>query len=202
MPPGATVIFCAHGVSPAVHANAAARAACSVIDATCPLVTKVHLGGDPATPREGYTIILIGHEGHDEVDGHDGRGARDASARRHRRPRSADVSDLGRREAARLPDADDAVGRRDRATSSRPCAQRFPHIAAPAKEDICYATQNRQAAVKALVREVDLVLVIGSRNSSNSNRLVELDELREPITSTRSTSRASAFTAAWRFEVA
>jgi 4-hydroxy-3-methylbut-2-en-1-yl diphosphate reductase len=170
VPEGATVVFSAHGVAPVVHANAQARGL-RVIDATCPLVTKVHSEARQFAAR-GYTIILVGHEGHEEVEGTMGE-APDATRL---------VGSVAEVEAldgispgtplVYLTQTTLSVDEtRDIIAALR---QRFPGIEAPKKEDICYATSNRQAAVKALAAEVDLVLVIGSRNSSNSNRLVEV----------------------------
>jgi 4-hydroxy-3-methylbut-2-en-1-yl diphosphate reductase len=170
VPEGATVVFSAHGVAPAVHANARARGL-RVIDATCPLVTKVHSEARQFAAR-GYTIILVGHEGHEEVEGTMGE-APDATRL---------VGSVAEVEAldgiapgtplVYLTQTTLSVDEtRDIIAALR---RRFPEIEAPKKEDICYATSNRQAAVKALAAEVDLVLVIGSRNSSNSNRLVEV----------------------------
>jgi 4-hydroxy-3-methylbut-2-enyl diphosphate reductase len=170
VPQGATVVFSAHGVAPSVHTNAAARGL-RVIDATCPLVTKVHSEARHFANR-GYTIILIGHEGHEEVEGTMGE-APDATRLVGTVDEVADLSDLGPdTPLVYLTQTTLSVDEtRDIIAALR---ARFPHIEAPAKEDICYATSNRQAAVKALVGEVELVLVIGSRNSSNSNRLVEV----------------------------
>ena len=142
------------------------------IDATCPLVTKVHLEAIRFA-KEGYTIVLIGHEGHDEVIGTMGEApAGDGAGRIAGGCRSA-----GRfrpMPEARLFDADDALGRR-RQSDHRPAEDRgFPQRSSPPKEDICYATQNRQEAVRLLAGEADVVLVLGSQNSSNSQRLKEL----------------------------
>ena len=164
------MVFSAHGVAPSVHTNAAARGL-RVIDATCPLVTKVHSEARHFAGR-GYTIILIGHEGHEEVEGTMGE-APDATRLVGTVDEVADLADLGpdtplvylTQTTLSVDETRDIIAA---------LKARFPHIEAPKKEDICYATSNRQAAVKALVREVDLVLVIGSRNSSNSNRLVEV----------------------------
>jgi 4-hydroxy-3-methylbut-2-enyl diphosphate reductase len=170
VPVGATVVFSAHGVAPTVHAAAAARSL-HVIDATCPLVTKVHSEAKQFAAR-GFRIILIGHTGHEEVEGTMGE-APDVTAL---------VGTVA--EVAALPSytpATPLVYLTQTTLSVDETREiiaallvRFPHIVAPAKEDICYATSNRQAAVKELARKVDLVLVIGSRNSSNSNRLVEV----------------------------
>jgi 4-hydroxy-3-methylbut-2-enyl diphosphate reductase len=169
IPSGATVLYSAHGISPAVRAASAERNL-RAIDATCPLVTKVHLEA-ARFAREGYTIILIGHEGHDEVLGTMGE------APDHIRL----VQDVAEVEALDLGD-DERVAYLTQTTLSVDDAERiiaalkrrFPHIVGPSRDDICYATQNRQEAVKELVPEADAVIVLGSRNSSNSLRLAEL----------------------------
>jgi 4-hydroxy-3-methylbut-2-enyl diphosphate reductase len=169
VPAGAIVVFSAHGVAPAVHEQAAARGL-RTIDATCPLVTKVHQEAKRFA-RNGYDILLIGHEGHEEVEGTAGEA-----------PLQIQLVDG--------PDAVDSVTVRDPSrvvwlsqttlsvdeTMQTVAAlkKRFPELADPPSDDICYATQNRQVAVKAMAADCDLVLVIGSRNSSNSVRLVEV----------------------------
>jgi 4-hydroxy-3-methylbut-2-enyl diphosphate reductase len=173
VPEGGTLLYSAHGVAPAIRAAAAARRL-RAIDATCPLVTKVHLEA-VRFAREGYTIILIGHEGHDEVLGTMGE------APDHIRL-VEDAADVGRLDLP--PDA--RVAYLTQTTLSVDDAEvviaalrrRFPHIAGPSRDDICYATQNRQEAVRELVPEADAVIVLGSRNSSNSNRLAELARAR------------------------
>jgi 4-hydroxy-3-methylbut-2-enyl diphosphate reductase len=169
VPEGETVIFSAHGVAPSVHANAEARRL-KTIDATCPLVTKVHVEAKKFA-AEGYTIVLIGHEGHEEVEGTMG----EAPAHFLLVETEEDVDRL------ELPDPDRvayltqttlSVDETDRII--RRLRERFPNITGPKSDDICYATTNRQLAVRQMARECDLVLVIGSRNSSNSNRLVEV----------------------------
>lgn len=169
VPEGALCVFSAHGVAPAVHRNARARGL-RTIDATCPLVTKVHSEARQFAAL-GYTILLIGHAGHDEVEGTLGEAP----------------------EAIRLVESAEDAERIDSPTGPRLAyltqttlsvdetqaivavlERRFPHIVGPRKDDICYATTNRQRAVKAMLADVDLVLVIGSTNSSNSNRLVEV----------------------------
>jgi 4-hydroxy-3-methylbut-2-enyl diphosphate reductase len=169
VPRGATVVFSAHGVAPAVHANAAARSL-KTIDATCPLVTKVHAEARHYAAR-GYTIVLIGHAGHEEVEGTTGE-APDAIVL---------VESVADAEALEPPDTDRLAYITQTTLSVDETAEivavlrtRFPGIEAPKKEDICYATSNRQWAVKALLDEIDVLLVIGSQNSSNSNRLVEV----------------------------
>src|SRR5438270_996777 len=169
IPAGATVLYSAHGVAPALRASAGERNL-RAIDATCPLVTKVHLEA-VRFAKEGYTILLIGHEGHDEVIGTIGEAPCNIRL----------VQDEKEVEALELP-ADAKVAYLTQTTLSVDDAEiiiaalrkRFPHIAGPKKDDICYATQNRQEAVKDLVPEVDVVVVLGSQNSSNSLRLAEL----------------------------
>ena len=169
VPAGQTVIFSAHGVAPSVHANAQERSL-KTIDATCPLVTKVHVEAKKFA-AEGYTIVLIGHEGHEEVEGTMGE-APEAFVL------VETEEDVDRLE---LPDPDRvafltqttlSVDETDRII--RRLHERFPNITGPKSDDICYATTNRQMAVRQMARECDLVLVIGSSNSSNSNRLVEV----------------------------
>jgi 4-hydroxy-3-methylbut-2-enyl diphosphate reductase len=170
VPEGATVVLSAHGVAPEVYRTAAARRL-DVVDATCPLVTKVHNEARRYAAK-GYTIVLIGHEGHEEVVGTMGEAP----------------------EAIRLIGSVEEIDGLTDITPDTPLAYvtqttlsvdetrgiiealraRFPQIVAPEKEDICYATSNRQAAVKALAAQTDLVLVVGSENSSNSCRLVEV----------------------------
>ncbi len=167
VPEGATCIFSAHGVSPHVRAEAAARKL-RVIDATCPLVTKVHVEA-VRFAREGYTIVLIGHSGHEEVEGTMGE------APMHLVSSLADVERLPVENPERIVYlTQTTLSVEDTAHIVEALRRRFPHLEAPPKEDICYATQNRQNAVKALAHEVDLILVIGSQNSSNSQRLREV----------------------------
>ncbi|MGZ4521236.1 MAG: 4-hydroxy-3-methylbut-2-enyl diphosphate reductase [Mycobacteriaceae bacterium] len=169
VPEGALVVFSAHGVSPAVHAAAAERGL-RTIDATCPLVTKVHQEAKRFA-RDDFDILLIGHEGHEEVEGTAGEA-----------PEHVQLVDG--------PDAVDRVQVRDESKviwlsqttlsvdetmqTVKRLRERFPHLQDPPSDDICYATQNRQVAVKAMAPECDLVIVVGSRNSSNSVRLVEV----------------------------
>ena len=168
VPEGATVVYSAHGVAPSVYENSAALRH-NVIDAVCPLVTKVHVQARRYAD-EGYTVVLIGHEGHEEVVGTMGE-APEATVL---------VQTVEEVEALDLP-ADAKLAYVTQTTLSvdetgeiiTALRQRFPEIRAPRKEDICYATSNRQWAVKEMLSEIDLLLVIGSRNSSNSNRLVE-----------------------------
>jgi 4-hydroxy-3-methylbut-2-en-1-yl diphosphate reductase len=169
VPDGATVIFSAHGVSPEVRARAAARDL-KVIDATCPLVTKVHHEA-VRFAREGRPIVLVGHQGHDEVIGTMGHAPENiqliGSAEEAERLRVSDPDRVAVITQTTLS-LDDTSGVVD------VLRRRFPTIQAPARDDICYATQNRQLAVKALARRVPVILVIGSKNSSNSNRLAEV----------------------------
>jgi 4-hydroxy-3-methylbut-2-enyl diphosphate reductase len=168
VPEGETVVFSAHGVAPAVHMNAAERRL-NTIDATCPLVTKVHVQARRYA-ADGYTVVLIGHEGHEEVVGTMGE-APEAIVLVES---VADVDALDFPPDQKLAYVTQTTLSVDE-TSEVIAAlrRRFPSIYAPKKEDICYATSNRQWAVKEMLGEVDLLLVIGSRNSSNSNRLVE-----------------------------
>jgi 4-hydroxy-3-methylbut-2-enyl diphosphate reductase len=168
VPEGATVVFSAHGVAPSVHANAAERRL-QTIDATCPLVTKVHVQARRYA-AEGYTVVLIGHAGHEEVVGTMGE-APDSIVLVES---VADVGrlDLGTAKVAYVTQTTLSVD--ETAEIITALRARFPEIHAPKREDICYATSNRQWAVKEMLSEIDLLLVIGSRNSSNSNRLVEV----------------------------
>ena len=169
VPEGGTVVFSAHGVAPSVHANAAALRL-NTIDATCPLVTKVHVQARRYA-ADGYTVILIGHAGHEEVVGTMGE-APEAIVLVES---ADDVARLEFPAEAKLayitqtPLSVDETGAVIAALRAR-----FPSIYAPKKEDICYATSNRQWAVKEMLAEIELLLVIGSHNSSNSNRLVEV----------------------------
>jgi 4-hydroxy-3-methylbut-2-enyl diphosphate reductase len=169
VPDGATLVFSAHGVSPSVREEAA-RKHLQIIDATCPLVTKVHLEAIRFA-RENYSIVLIGHRDHDEIVGTAGEAPSVTTV-------VSSVADVDRLElpdptrvvyltqtTLSIDDAQEIVAR---------LTQRFPAIQAPAAQDICYATQNRQDAVKAIAPQVDLLLVVGARNSSNANRLVEV----------------------------
>jgi 4-hydroxy-3-methylbut-2-enyl diphosphate reductase len=169
VPEGATVVFSAHGVAPSVQANAVERSL-HTIDATCPLVTKVHVEAKKFA-AEGYTIVLVGHAGHEEVEGTMGE-APDSIVLIET---VEDVDSLELPDESRVAYISQTTLSVDetRAVINR-LRERFPAIVGPRTDDICYATTNRQAAVKQLARECDLVLVIGSRNSSNSNRLVEV----------------------------
>jgi 4-hydroxy-3-methylbut-2-enyl diphosphate reductase len=169
VPEGAAVVFSAHGIAPAVRREAAERSL-TTIDATCPLVTKVHAQARRYA-EAGYAIVLIGHAGHEEVDGTLGEAP------------EAIVLVQSVEEAERVPLPHDgplayvtqttlSVDETNEIVSV--LRRRFPQIEGPAREDICYATSNRQWAVKELLRSVDLLLVVGSRNSSNSQRLVDV----------------------------
>src|SRR5688572_27781427 len=169
VPDDATVIFSAHGISPSVRQEAAGRGL-RVIDATCPLVTKVHLEAIRYA-REHYTIVLIGHQDHDEVIGTLGEAP----------DRIVVVANAAEVEQLVVPDPD-RVAYLTQTTLSvddtrdviEALRRRFPKIVGPSRNDICYATQNRQAAVKTVAGDVDVLLVIGAANSSNANRLVEV----------------------------
>jgi 4-hydroxy-3-methylbut-2-enyl diphosphate reductase len=169
VPEGATVVFSAHGVAPTVHEVAQQRGL-QTIDATCPLVTKVHVEAKKFA-TEGYTIVLIGHEGHEEVEGTMGEAPEHIVLIENEQ----DVDSLEVEDPTKVAYISQTTLSVDetRAVINR-LRERFPHIVGPRTDDICYATTNRQAAVKQLARECDLVLVIGSKNSSNSNRLVEV----------------------------
>jgi 4-hydroxy-3-methylbut-2-enyl diphosphate reductase len=169
VPPGSTVIFSAHGVSQAVRRQAESRNL-KVFDATCPLVTKVHV--EVAKMREqGREIVMIGHHGHPEVEGTMGQSARGM----YLVEKPEDVAGL----KVKNPDnlafvTQTTLSVDDARVTIDALKQRFPGIVGPKKDDICYATQNRQDAVKALARQCDVVIVVGSPNSSNSNRLREV----------------------------
>ncbi len=169
VPEGATVVFSAHGVAPSVHAKARGRAL-QTIDATCPLVTKVHVEAKKFA-ADGYTIVLIGHAGHEEVEGTMGEAPENIVLVQT----EDDVEELEVDDPERMAYISQTTLSVDetRAIINR-LRRRFPAIVGPRTDDICYATTNRQAAVKQLAEQCDLVLVIGSRNSSNSNRLVEV----------------------------
>jgi 4-hydroxy-3-methylbut-2-enyl diphosphate reductase len=168
VPPGETLLYSAHGVSPEIRRIAAERGL-KTIDATCPLVIKVHLEAIRYA-KEGYTIVLIGHEGHDEVIGTMGE-APEAIVLVES-PEDVDRLELNTDKLAYLTQTTLSVDDANRII--RRLEQRFPHIVGPPKADICYATQNRQEAVRILAKEAQVVLVLGSQNSSNSQRLAEL----------------------------
>src|ERR671925_106958 len=169
VPEGATLVLSAHGVAPSVHERAAARRL-NTIDATCPLVTKVH-AQTRRYAADGYAIVLIGHAGHEEVVGTMGEAPEAVSL----------VQSVEEAEALELPEGKEVAYVTQTTLSVDETAEivptlrrRFPRVRAPQRDDICYATSNRQWAVKQMLPEVDLLLVIGSANSSNSNRLVEV----------------------------
>jgi 4-hydroxy-3-methylbut-2-enyl diphosphate reductase len=168
VPEGSTLVFSAHGVSPQVRAAARERAL-RVIDATCPLVTKVHTEAIRFA-RQGHTIFLIGHEGHDETEGTMGEAP--DNIRLVSAPETIDQLESPEGTIAYLTQTtlsvDDAIAAIDRLRG------RFPGIVGPPSADICYATQNRQEAVRELASEADVVVVLGSQNSSNSQRLAEV----------------------------
>jgi 4-hydroxy-3-methylbut-2-enyl diphosphate reductase len=173
VPDGATVIFSAHGVSKAVE-DEAKRRDLEVFDATCPLVTKVHMEVRRYA-REGRDVVLIGHDGHPEVEGTLGRFDASQGGRIRLVESVADAEALEVPDPARLAFVTQTtLSVDDTAEIVATLQRRFPGLTTPRKEDICYATQNRQDAVKDLLREADLLLVVGSVTSSNSNRLVEL----------------------------
>jgi 4-hydroxy-3-methylbut-2-enyl diphosphate reductase len=169
VPEGSTVVFSAHGVAPSVHLGAQKRHL-STIDATCPLVTKVHVEARKFA-AQGYTIVLVGHDGHEEVEGTMG----EAPERIVLVESVEDVDRLEIEDPEKIAYITQTTLSVDetRGVINR-LRERFPAAVGPRTDDICYATTNRQSAVKELAARCDLVLVIGSRNSSNSNRLVEV----------------------------
>ena len=169
VPPGATLVFSAHGVSKAVQEEAQQRGF-HVFDATCPLVTKVHIEVAKLA-KEGYEFIMIGHKGHPEVEGTMGQ----LDHGIHLVEDVADVAQVQPSQTARLAIVTQTtLSVDDAAEITNAVRARFPGIRQPKQQDICYATQNRQDAVKMLSRDVDVVIVVGSPTSSNSNRLAEL----------------------------
>jgi 4-hydroxy-3-methylbut-2-en-1-yl diphosphate reductase len=169
VPEGSIVIFSAHGVSPAVHADAAKRSL-KTIDATCPLVTKVH-HEVKRFANEDYDILLIGHEGHEEVEGTAG----EAPANVHVIDKIEDADNMKIRDEKKLIWLSQTTLSVDETEIMvKKLKERFPHLIDPPSDDICYATQNRQVAIKDIAPRADLVLVVGSTNSSNSVRLVEV----------------------------
>lgn len=171
VPPGATLVFSAHGVSRAVQEEARARGF-SIFDATCPLVTKVHVEVAKLA-REGFEFIMIGHKGHPEVEGTMGQ-------LDHGIHLVEDVADVARVQPSQTDKlavvTQTTLSVDDAAEIAEAVRQRFPKVREPKQQDICYATQNRQDAVKVLSPQVDIVIVVGSPTSSNSNRLRELAE--------------------------
>ena len=173
VPDGATVIFSAHGVPSAVERQARERKL-NVFDATCPLVTKVHMEVQRYA-REGRDVILIGHAGHPEVEGTLGRFDTSFGGRICLVQSVQEAEQLEVRDASRLAFVTQTtLSMDDTAGIVAVLVKRFPGLATPRKEDICYATQNRQDAVKKLLQRCDVLVVVGSRSSSNSNRLREL----------------------------
>ncbi|MFT4189321.1 MAG: 4-hydroxy-3-methylbut-2-enyl diphosphate reductase [Aeromicrobium sp.] len=169
VPEGATVVFSAHGVSPMVHDQAAERSL-KTIDATCPLVTKVHHEAKRFA-KDGYRILLIGHAGHEEVEGTAGEAPEHITLVEH----PDDVDGLEFPEGTRLSWLSQTTLSVDETMETvRRLREKFPQLEDPPSDDICYATQNRQVAVKEIAQDADLVIVVGSANSSNSVRLVEV----------------------------
>jgi 4-hydroxy-3-methylbut-2-enyl diphosphate reductase len=169
VPEGALVVFSAHGVSPAVREQAKDRGL-RTIDATCPLVTKVH-GEAKRFAREDYDILLVGHHGHEEVEGTSG----EAPEHIQLVETAADVANVTVRDPEKVVWLSQTTLSVDETMETvRALRERFPSLQNPPSDDICYATQNRQVAVKAMAPQCDLVLVVGSKNSSNSVRLVEV----------------------------
>ena len=169
VPEGAIVVFSAHGVAPTVHVTAAERSL-RVIDATCPLVTKVH-NEAKRFARDDYDILLIGHEGHEEVVGTTG----EAPARIHLVDGPAGADDVEVRDPGKVVWLSQTTLSVDETVQTvSALRERFPQLIDPPSDDICYATQNRQTAVKAIAPQSDVVIVVGSPNSSNSVRLVEV----------------------------
>jgi len=171
VPKGATAIFSAHGISPAVRAQAKTRNL-QVIDATCPLVTKVHVEAKRFA-QEGYAILLVGHAGHDEVVGTTGE-APDATRLVQTVDDARGVQVPNPEKVAVITQTTLSVD--DTKAIVEVLKRRYPKLVMPPKEDICYATQNRQNAVKAIAKEAEVILVIGAKNSSNSIRLTEVAE--------------------------
>ena len=169
VPAGSIIVFSAHGVAPHVHAEAAERDL-KTIDATCPLVTKVHHEARRYA-AEGFDIVLIGHEGHEEVIGTTG----EAPEHIVLVDGPEDVANLEVRDPERVVWLSQTTLSVDETMETvKALRQKFPHMQSPPSDDICYATQNRQSAIKALAGEVDVMLVVGSANSSNSVRMVEV----------------------------
>jgi 4-hydroxy-3-methylbut-2-enyl diphosphate reductase len=195
VPPGSLLVFSAHGVSPEVRRVAAERDL-RTIDATCPLVTKVHVEAERFA-RAGYEIVLVGHAGHVEVEGTMGH----APERIRLVETPSDAAEVEVDDPARLAVlTQTTLSVDDTREVMEALRERFPAIRLPRKDDICYATQNRQNAVKELVREAELVLVVGAPESSNSNRLVEL--ARKAGATAHLVQRAAEIDPAWLAGVA
>jgi 4-hydroxy-3-methylbut-2-en-1-yl diphosphate reductase len=195
VPEGAIVVFSAHGVAPEVHEQASARQL-RTIDATCPLVTKVHQEARRFA-KEGYDILLIGHEGHEEVVGTSGEAPE--------RITLVDGPDAVSQVSVRDPDkvvwlSQTTLSVDETMQTVEALRARFPQLQSPPSDDICYATQNRQAAVKAIAPQVDLFLVVGSANSSNSVRMVEV-ALASGADSAHLVENADAIDEAWLDDV-
>ncbi|MFZ5869527.1 MAG: 4-hydroxy-3-methylbut-2-enyl diphosphate reductase [Actinomycetota bacterium] len=191
VPEGALVVFSAHGVSPAVHAQAAARQL-RTIDATCPLVTKVHKEA-VRFARSDYDILLIGHAGHEEVEGTAGEAPEHVQL--------VDGPDDVANVTVRDPDkvvwlSQTTLSVDETMETVRRLRERFPNLQDPPSDDICYATQNRQVAVKKIAPQADLVIVVGSANSSNSVRLVEV-ALEHGARAAHRVDRAEEIDPAW-----
>ena len=171
VPQGSTTIFSAHGVSPAVHAAAKTRQL-KVVDATCPLVTKVHVEAKRFA-KDGYTLLLIGHEAHEEVEGTMGEAPQAIQL----------VQTVEEARTVQVPNPDKVavitqttLSMDDTRAILEVLKARFPKLVSPSKDDICYATQNRQNAAKVISKQAEVILVIGAKNSSNSIRLTEVAE--------------------------
>jgi len=191
VPEGAIVIFSAHGVSPDVHEQAASRSL-KTIDATCPLVTKVHHEARRFA-REDFDILLIGHEGHEEVIGTTGQ----APERIHLVDGPEEAANVVPRDPSRVAWLSQTTLSVDETVRTVDALRaRFPELTSPPSDDICYATQNRQNAVKAIADRADLVLVVGSSNSSNSVRLVEV-ALDEGVAAAYLVDQADQIDPAW-----
>jgi 4-hydroxy-3-methylbut-2-enyl diphosphate reductase len=190
VPPGATLVFSAHGVSKAIQNEAAARGF-QIFDATCPLVTKVHVEVAKLA-KEGYEFIMIGHKGHPEVEGTMGQ----LDEGIHLVEDASDVGRISPRQTSKLAVVTQTtLSVDDAAEISRAVKARFPMVREPKQQDICYATQNRQDAVKLLSPQVDIVIVVGSPTSSNSNRLREV--ARKLGTESHMVDSADELQAAW-----
>jgi 4-hydroxy-3-methylbut-2-enyl diphosphate reductase len=191
VPEGATVVFSAHGVSPAVHAQAEVRGL-KAIDATCPLVTKVHHEAKRFA-GEDYDILLIGHEGHEEVEGTAGEAPEHIQLVQS----PEDVAGIVVRDPAKVAWLSQTTLSVDETMATVDAIrERFPQLLDPPSDDICYATQNRQLAIKEISRDADLVIVVGSANSSNSVRLAEV-ALEAGATSAHRVDDASEIDVAW-----
>ena len=191
VPEGSTVVFSAHGVAPSVHAEAAERSL-KTIDATCPLVTKVHAEAKRFA-SEGYDILLIGHEGHEEVVGTTGE-APEAITLVQDPAEAANVAVSSNDKLVWLSQTTLSVD--ETLETVDVLKERFPNLISPPSDDICYATQNRQSAVKAIAEQCDVMVVVGSGNSSNSVRLVEV-ALEAGSTSAYRVDSASELDPAW-----